>query len=99
VIAITLLLCVVAGAGVASANAKPFPDLPEAPAVTSRYQSIDDMLAMRNDITDLRRDLFAAHKRITALEDDVRQLELKRGEDLKRMYRLESFVYLTGCPR
>jgi hypothetical protein len=63
-------------AGVSMARAKPYPDLPDTPAYTSRYGVIDDIVALQNRIDALERDNAALREE---LREDVREARDQAG--------------------
>lgn len=103
IILVTLVLSVIAGAGIASAGAKPFPDLPDVPAYTSRYPVISDIAALEARVNVLERDLAQTRSDLHIARDQIGALQLlrvydigfnqrTRAEDLKRVASLETTV-------
>lgn len=83
IIVVTLVLCVFAGVGIASAGAKPYPDLPTAPAYTSRYPIIDDIAALEARMDVLERDLAQTRSDLRIARDQISVLQLLRAYDIK----------------
>jgi Tfp pilus assembly protein PilF len=71
-------------AGVSMARAKPYPDLPDTPAYTSRYGVIDDLVALQNRIDALERDNAALREELREARDQAGALVLLRAHDISQ---------------
>lgn len=80
----TLVLCAVAGAGIAQAGAKAYPDLPSAPAYTSRYPVIDDIMALQNRVDALERENRELREDVRELRGQAGAMVLLRAHDISQ---------------
>lgn len=82
-----LVSCVVAGVSIASAGAKPYPDLPGSPAYTSRYPVIDDVIGSQHQIETLQAEVKHLRGQVGVLQllraHDIEQADERRASDLK----------------
>lgn len=84
IIVVTIVLCALAGAGIASAGAKAYPDLPNTPAFTSRYPVIDDLATLEARVEALERDQAQMRTDIRVARDEIGVLMLLRAHDVNR---------------
>lgn len=99
IIIVTLVLCMIAGAGIASAGAKPFPDLPDTPAYTSRYPVVNDIAALEARVDVLERDLAQTRTDLRIARNQIDVLILLRAHDVNRFDTLRANDLMVSAAR
>jgi hypothetical protein len=105
IIITAIALSMIAGAGIASAGAKPYPDPPNTPVYTSRYPAIDVAVSEQSRINALEQEVKDLRGQVGALQllrtYDIEMHVRERREDQKRVVALEWVLqgqHWPACP-